>query len=735
MELRQIFLVALVGTLLTGCGGGSTATTPPVPAAIVVTLLSEPNSDTIPVGGTATLSAMVSNDKSNAGVSWSCTPVNACGSFSPASTASGVSTTYSAPAVVPSGGQVTLKASSVTDGSKSASLVLFLSLPQSPISVNISPLPPSTIQTGENVVIGATVSNDELDAGVNWSCNPSGGCGSFSPVSTPSGGLTTFTAPVSAPPGNTLAIVATSIDDNTKSSRVTIMFTGTGTASSATLNGQYAFFLTSPTGNRGSTSLAGSVSLHGDGTVNGGVVDIVSPALLDLQDQILSTSSSSPLLPSSYGVDADGRGDLSLQTANGQTLQFSLVLTSATHASLTEIDGNPGSGSLDLQQRPTAGFAASQIKGGYSFTMTGTSKSDSIKKVSSGGVLTVDGVAGVSNGTLDVNTAGVMSSSSFTGSFSAPDSNGRGTFVLSSGRTLTYYVISLKALRIFEADNIALMGGSAYAQGGSGIFVANDNFYQHSGWSSAGLTVTAGEFFIPESDNAITTGISDSNAGGSPTIPSTGIRVTGSSGSSNPNGTGTLNLVDAAGSSTFNLYVVDQYVDMLDPGNSAPNFHGGGGNALLLHTDANINGTGTLIFKREPPFSLPLGTNSVQLTNSVTTSTATNELDLVGLVTADGAGQLTDGVANYDQNGSVGPVRDAPVTGVFSLDNENPGRFTGSMTVTTPSLVGAYPFISSSATTFHVSYYQITASQGFVIQTDSSANVSGYLIQQLLPPN
>jgi hypothetical protein len=426
---------------------------------------------------------------------------------------------------------------------------------------------------------------------------------------------------------------------------------------------------------------------------------------------------------------------MSLQTANRQTLQFSFVLTSATHASLAEIDGNPGSGSLDLQQRPSSGFTASQIKGGYSFTMTGTSKTDSARRVSSGGVLTADGIAGVSDGTLDVNTAGVMSSSSFSGTFSEPDSNGRGTFVLSSGRTLTYYIISPKALRIFEADNIALMGGSAYAQGGSVIFLANNEFYQHSGWSSAGLTVAAGEFFIPESDVDITTGISDSNTGGSPTVPSTGVRVTGSSGPSNPNGTGTLSLVDAAGSSTFNLYVVDFNVDMLDPGSSPPGFFSGAGNALLLHTDANINGTGTLIFKRSPPFSVFLGNNALQLTNSVTTSTATNESDLVGLVTADGASQLADGVATYDQNGAVGPVREATVTGGFSTDNQNPGRLTGSMTVLTPGLVASYPFISSSATTFHVSYFQINPSQAFVIQTDSSANVSGYLIRQLLPPN
>ena len=77
---------------------------------------------------------------------------------------------------------------------------------------------------------------------------------------------------------------------------------------------------------------------------------------------------------------------------------------------------------------------------------------------------------------------------------------------------------------------------------------------------------------------------------------------------------------------------------MLDPGNSTPNFFGGAGNASLLHTDANINGTGILVFRRQPSFPPFLGNNALQLTNSVTTSTATNELDLVGLVTGDGSG-------------------------------------------------------------------------------------------------
>ena len=72
------------------------------------------------------MSATVSNDSMNAGVSWSCAPANACGLFSPSSTASAVATTYTAPAVVPAGGQVTVTAKSITDPTKSASSVVMI---------------------------------------------------------------------------------------------------------------------------------------------------------------------------------------------------------------------------------------------------------------------------------------------------------------------------------------------------------------------------------------------------------------------------------------------------------------------------------------------------------------------------------------------------------------------------------------------------------------------------------
>src|SRR5581483_3173610 len=72
--------------------------------------------------------ATVVNDVSaNPAVNWTVTcGAMACGSFSPTTTMSGVRTKYTAPAAIPTGGSVTLTATSVTDPTKSASVKIVI---------------------------------------------------------------------------------------------------------------------------------------------------------------------------------------------------------------------------------------------------------------------------------------------------------------------------------------------------------------------------------------------------------------------------------------------------------------------------------------------------------------------------------------------------------------------------------------------------------------------------------
>jgi len=76
---------------------------------------------TLEAGASTQIKAVVNNDALNAGVNWTVICGSSdCGSFNPAKTTSGVVTTYTAPAIVPSGGTVQVTATSVTDPTKAS---------------------------------------------------------------------------------------------------------------------------------------------------------------------------------------------------------------------------------------------------------------------------------------------------------------------------------------------------------------------------------------------------------------------------------------------------------------------------------------------------------------------------------------------------------------------------------------------------------------------------------------
>src|SRR6266550_1776359 len=418
----------------------------------------------------------------------------------------------------------------------------------------------------------------------------------------------------------------------------------------------------------------------------GGMEDIVSTIYRDQGDPILATSVD-PV--SSYAVDSSGHGTMTIHTQNGETLSFSFVLTSASHAVIIETGGSPGSGTLDLQ---SGNFATSQIVGGYSFTVEGVDTAiPPTAKVAFGGVFSSDGQGNITGGTLDTNIGGTVTSQAFTGSlYQAPDPNGRGRFTVvpmpGITRSFTFYMISSKVLRLFEDDNVDLTGGSAYAQGAAAATLSGKFVFEHSGWSSTGRAVAAGQL-TADGVGSISGGVSDANVGGAaPTTPSVAQAVNGTF-AFNKSLEGTLNL-----------------------------------------TDANIIGTGRFIPQISSTPAAIAGNQGLNLENSIAASTP-NELDLVGVVTSDGSGNLINGVADFDQSTSANTV--GPFTGTFAADAAHPGRFTGSFNIPTPT--GGYPFIPPSVTTFNISFYQVSGTQILLIQTDNTANVSGYLLQQRLP--
>ena len=195
------------------------------PLAIAVALTTPPPS-MMAAGGTAVLSATVTNDSLAQGVNWKVTCGSTdCGSLQSGlpiatQTASGGQIVYTAPSTIPSGGTVTITATSVADPSKSVSAVTTIA----PISVSIAPSP-VTVPLGTTANLIATVAFDSANRGVDWgtpTCGSPGACGSLSVNHTASGAATVYTPPAAIPTGTTVTLTAKATSNPAASATVVI---------------------------------------------------------------------------------------------------------------------------------------------------------------------------------------------------------------------------------------------------------------------------------------------------------------------------------------------------------------------------------------------------------------------------------------------------------------------------------------------------------------------------------
>jgi len=144
--------VTLTATSVTDPSKSSSATLTLVPPPIGVSV--SPTSAFAVVNKTTKITANLSNDTTNKGVAWTltqngnpCSP--GCGTVAPANTASGISTTFSAPASVPANASVNLTATSLADQTKSASAVItIVTVLPNPVPFVNQPLLPDAVVPG-----------------------------------------------------------------------------------------------------------------------------------------------------------------------------------------------------------------------------------------------------------------------------------------------------------------------------------------------------------------------------------------------------------------------------------------------------------------------------------------------------------------------------------------------------------------------------------------------------------
>jgi hypothetical protein len=208
-------------------------------------------------------------------------------------------------------------------------------------------------------------------------------------------------------------------------------------ASAGSLSGPYAFSFNGY--NNGSpVFMAGSFISDGHGNITSGVLDINSASGPWQQ--------STPLLTGSgYSIQANGLGTMTLLTSQG-TLVFSVAISNkgitgtARNGNLIQRDpANPasyGSGVIVVQNSLNFNLAA--LQGNYALGYFGVDPS--LKRFAGAGAYVMDSNGNLSNGAGDVDDNGVPASTTFTGTFSAVNTQtGRGTATLTINGNLTHY--------------------------------------------------------------------------------------------------------------------------------------------------------------------------------------------------------------------------------------------------------------------------------------------------------
>lgn len=609
------------------------------------------------------------------------------------------------------------------------------------LSVQFVQSPPTPTIAGQSVGLVANVLNDTKNNGVTWSCAPAGSCGSFSPATTGYNVTTQYTPPIAPANGPVMPNLAYSVTITATS------VTDTSQTASTTINiaQQYAFALES----YAAWGAVGSVTLDGNGNIINGEADISTNGFyLFYKAPITGT----------YSLDASGHGYISMALpATGEQQTHGITATSNSHLVMAEEDNFygytwGGVGSMDLQTT-AGGFSASQISGGYSFTLTGYEGAAHFNG-SWGGIFTADGVGALTGGVFDTSLGAGLVSVPFTGTFTAPDSFGRGTLtfqgadctpapVTCSDAVYAYYLVTPEVLRLTTANtsstpttSFAGNTGSAYGQGSlAGAVASNAALTGSFIFSDFGFTSTAnggeqgaaaGQFTTDGSGN-VTAGIMDVNAFG--TVTTSPLAGSSYSISGSPRGT-----VTAASGQTYNVYLTDPSLNLLDPNNTT-----GGGGALLLETDA-ANTIG-LVIPQTDTSATPSGSYGMILSDQSSAPNGDGGLSGQFTVSTTTAGTFA-GEADFQGQGNFNATLvTGPLSGTFTADLANPGRFTGAITTapcfplyapdtSSPPTQCGTAFNSSTEPPEQVSYYMANGSQGFIIETDSTAPVFGLIEAQ-----
>ena len=491
-----------------------------------------------------------------------------------------------------------------------------------------------------------------------------------------------------------------------------------GPYSAASLNGTYSFEM-SGEDSGGFFARVGSFAANGAGTVTGGVQDLNSGRIPGATTLTVSSGS--------YTLQSNGKGTLTLVDPL-ETLQLSIVMTSATAGLITESDGSgTASGNFTVQDTTTFAAFPSNISGGYVFDISGLDPSGNGESLV--GQFTGNAGGGITAGVVDINddftASGALpiTTATFTRDATNGSTFGRGTasFTINgSVLNFAFYTVGASRLRFMRTDFPAASIGDAVAQtgtiptatsglSGSFAFVVGGSSLSGSDVRGGRFSLSAGAVSNVQMDD------DDSSASGSGNSNHTQIpsgTISGASYTVDPSGDGrgTLTFNDSSlGTFSFIFYLISPTKAVIQDVST-------GKSTLPI-----VTADGSMQMQTGNPFTAAAeagnwGFNwSGQSINGTTGILA--EEDFVGQYAQTSSGSISGGV-DFTELSAKSVVTGAAFSGSMTIAGDGTGRNTYTVTLAT-----------SPSSTINFAAYLVDANTIFVVGTDTHRTITGSILR------
>ncbi|HEX3155224.1 MAG TPA: hypothetical protein VHV32_11395 [Candidatus Angelobacter sp.] len=376
------------------------------------------------------------------------------------------------------------------------------------------------------------------------------------------------------------------------------------------------------------------------------------------------------------------------------------IVSIAAAITLITIAGCGGGGSISFPP-PQGGFTNANLNGSFAFSYIGT---DAGGFLAVAGSFAADGAGHITSGTQDINSSvGISTNAAANGTYLVR-ADGRGTITLNSpagNSTLDFVIVAGGHALVTRFDGNATGSGTIDQQTPSAFsnaVLAGPFAFTLSGIDNSGVPVAVGGVFTSDASGTLTSGQDDSNDNGLIVTndPMTGSIPIASTG----RGTATLNT--SRGALTFAYYVVDANHLKIVGTNAVPALGGEAFRQTGPFSNASVSG----------PFAFTIA--GADLLNG-------NPFAAGGVLTSDGAGNVSAGIEDFNDAGSVSTG--VPFTGTYAMAAT--GR--GTLTLNTTAGIFNFAIYPSSAGVLALEIDNSFLTSGTALQQQTTAFTAGSL--------